>query len=122
MVTSPLVHYSYRSFVISERFIVHLSEDGDSFAPTSFTALLPRISGAIPGLRLVAYVRESEVGRFEDAWRGVLAVELLPQADELDYTRLGAFALAATKVFIPAGVVLDAGSDFVTLFSFFIPM
>jgi len=44
--------------------------DGDSFADSSFTRLLPLIAEALPSVELVAYLRECDQERFNRDWHG----------------------------------------------------
>ena len=42
--------------------------DGDSFATTSFTALVPLIKRQLPSVALVAYLKSEDRGRFDESW------------------------------------------------------
>lgn len=90
--------------------------DGDSYAADSFTHLLPDVVVACGGtekVRLTAFLREKDQGRFQDAWSPLaLPITVYLQDASIDFTELGGIALKATQsrlvvCFGGGGVVKD---------------
>jgi hypothetical protein len=79
--------------------------DGDSYHPSSYTALLPRIRAALLAADhravFVAYLKHRDEARFAASWQSApegFAVDKIEfQRNDIDFTELGVIALAATQ-------------------------
>ena len=75
-----------------------LAWDGDEWGKQSFTSQIPRIKAAVPGVELVAFVRESDKATFEQSWAGFgLEINVYLCDDKYDWRGLGTHALGVTK-------------------------
>lgn len=72
--------------------------DGDEWSNESFTALIPQILEAVPGVELVAFRRESDKATFEQSWATFgLEINVYLCDDKYDWQKLGTHALSVTK-------------------------